>query len=273
VWDHLNNRGVADPVVLTLTAGSHAVTVYARDDGTRLDRLELESVRPLATLAGPPGVVNGAFVATLVFSESVTGLSPGDFSISGGTITGLAGSGASYTVTILPSAAAVDLSLSENSVTDGEGAGNFPSNPIRVTHRTPYEQWAFEAGLDGSTGSQLADEDTDGIAKLLEFAFNLDPAKPDAASYDPAVLPGSGLPRMMVGPGPVLSLQYLRRRGVAGLVYTPQFGSTLDDFAGTSAVGLVEPVDDDWERVTISDPAVSGAPCRFGRVVVTLAPP
>lgn len=273
VWDHLNNRGVADPVVLTLTAGAHTVTVYARDDGTRLDRLELESVRPLATLAGPPAVVNGAFVATLVFSESVTGLDPGDFWISGGTITGLAGSGASYTVTILPSAAAVDLSLSENAVTDGGGAGNFPSNPIRVSHRTPYEQWAFEAGLDGSAGAQLADEDADGIAKLLEFAFNLDPSKPDAATYDPAVVPGSGLPRMIVGPGPALSLQYLRRRGVAGLAYTPQFGSALDDFASTSAAGLVEPVDDDWERVTISDPAASGAPSRFGRVVVTLAPP
>lgn len=276
VWDYMNNRNVADPVVLNLAAGSHTLTVFGRDDGTRIDRLEFESVRPLASLSGPPGVVNGSFAATLVFSESVTGLAAEDFSITGGAITSLAGSGASYTLTIQPSGAAVTLSLPENAALDSGGAGNFPSNPLTVTHRTPYEQWAFDHGVDGGASSQLLDEDGDGIAKLLEYAFNLDPSDPDHFVYDSAEVPGSGLPRMIVSPGNpsgrLLSLQFLRRKASA-LTYTAQFGANLDDFTPALAPPLVESIDAVWERVTIADPGGSGPARRYGRVVVTLTPP
>jgi hypothetical protein len=86
-----------------------------------------------------------------------------------------------------------------------ESGGNHPSNPLTVIHRSPYEQWAFDFGADGTAASQFADEDGDGVVKLLEFAFNLDPTEADMAVYDPSVIPGSGLPRMVVSPGPVLS--------------------------------------------------------------------
>ena len=78
---------------------------------------------------------------------------------------------------------------------------------------------------------------------------------------------------MIVSPGPALSLQYLRRKGVAGLSYTPQFGATLDDFADAAGPPLIESMDADWERVTIADPAGSGPPQRFGRVVVIMGAP
>ena len=39
--DSLNNRLLADPITLKLVTGQHTVTVYAREDGTRLDTLEL----------------------------------------------------------------------------------------------------------------------------------------------------------------------------------------------------------------------------------------
>jgi uncharacterized repeat protein (TIGR03806 family) len=272
-WDYLNHRDVSDPVVLDLSAGPHTVTVFGRDDGTRLDRLELESVRPLATLGGPPGVVHGTFSASLQFSKSVTGLELADFSVSGGSLLALTGSGAAYTLTVAPGGPVVSLFLPGNSVVDAGGAGNHPSNPLAVTHRTPYEQWAFARGIDGSAASQSADGDGDGIAQLLEFAFNLDPAQPDRAEYDPAIAPGSGLPRMVVGPGPALALQYLRRKGVPGLVYTPRFGASLDDFADAGGPPVIESIDDDWERVTVADPAGAGPPRRFGRVGVALSPP
>ena len=272
-WDYLNNRNVADPVVLDLSAGSHTVTVYARDDGTQLDRLELESVRPLVTLAGPSGTVSGSFDVTVTFSESVTGLEAGDFAIAGGTAGLLSGSGASYTLAIAPTASTVAISLPENAATDSGGAGNLSANPLTVILRSPYEQWAFDHGVDESPTSQLADDDGDGIAKLLEFAFNLDPSAADRSTYDPAILPGAGLPRMIVGAGPTLSLQYLRRKGVAGLSYTAQFGSSLDDFANAGGSPVIESIDATWERVTISDVGGGTAPARFGRVVVTLAAP
>ena len=165
------------------------------------------------------------------------------------------------------------ISLPENSALDGGGAGNFASNPIAVTYRTTYEQWAYDHGVDGTADSQLSDEDNDGIPKLLEFAFNLDPAAADHAIYHPALHPASGLPVISVNPGPALMLEYLRRKGVPGLSYTPQFGSTLEDFTDATSSIVVESIDAEWERVTIADPAATGQPHRFGRVGVTLTYP
>ncbi|MEY4569939.1 MAG: hypothetical protein RLZZ398_1378 [Verrucomicrobiota bacterium] len=274
VWDYVNNRGGADPVILTLTAGTHTVTIYAREDGARLDRLELESVRPLATLATAKSVVNDGFTANLKFSESVTDLTAGDISITGGSVVSLTGSGTAYVVTVAPTSGTVVLSLPQNTVLDIDGVGNFASNSLAVTYRDSYQQWAFDHDVSGANESQLADEDGDGVAQLLEYAFNLDPAKADSALYHPTTQPSSGLPRMMVVPtdpaGQQLVLQYLRRKAVLGLSYTPQFSSTLDDF--TPAVGspVVETINADWERVTIGDSGSGSA--RFGRVVITLSP-
>ncbi|MEK7949373.1 Ig-like domain-containing protein [Luteolibacter soli] len=273
VWDLVSNFGGADPVVLNLTAGQHTVTVYGRDDGTRLARLELESVRPFAALTGPTGGVDGPFQATLEFSESVTGLGIGDFAVSGATVTAVNGSGSSYTVSLTPLAPVMTISLAQNTVTSGTGAGNFASNSILVVGSSAYQQWAALHGLDGLAGTQLADEDGDGIPKLLEFAFNLDPTKAKVSIYNPALLPASGLPRMFLAPGPVLTLQYIRRKGDTGLTYTPQFGSSPGVFTNAIGVPLVESLDADWERVTIPDSGAPGATKRFGRVLVTLAAP
>jgi glucose/arabinose dehydrogenase len=43
VWDEVNNRGVADPVLFSLTAGTHTVVVKQREDGAQLDRLLITS--------------------------------------------------------------------------------------------------------------------------------------------------------------------------------------------------------------------------------------
>ncbi len=276
VWDYVNDRTtIADPVILSLTAGTHTVTVYAREDGARLDRLELESVRPLATLATSKSVVDGWFTANLTFSENVTGLTASDLSITGGSVVSISSSGMAYVVTVAPSSGTVVFSLPQNTVMDTTSAGNFQSNSLAVTYRNPYQQWAYDHGVNGTDGSQLADEDGDGISKLLEFAFNLDPAKADAASYHPTSQPFSGLPRMSVVPGnptgQQLVLQYLRRKTVPGLSYTPQFSSALTNFTDAAAAPLIESINRDWDRVTIGDTG-TGSP-RFGRVVITLSPP
>jgi hypothetical protein len=71
--------------------------------------------------------------------------------------------------------------------------------------------------------------------------------------------------------GQQLVLQYLRRKAMAGLSYTPQFSSALDNFTAAAGAPVVESINTDWERVTIGDSG-SGSP-RFGRVRVTLLPP
>jgi len=44
VEDYVSDRGVADPVNIVLSAGVHHISVYVREDGARLDKLELEFV-------------------------------------------------------------------------------------------------------------------------------------------------------------------------------------------------------------------------------------
>jgi hypothetical protein len=43
VWDQVNNRNVADPVLFSLAAGTHTLVVKQREDGARLDRLLITS--------------------------------------------------------------------------------------------------------------------------------------------------------------------------------------------------------------------------------------
>jgi hypothetical protein len=39
IWDQVNNRGDSDPVVYSLAAGAHALTIKQREDGTKIDRI------------------------------------------------------------------------------------------------------------------------------------------------------------------------------------------------------------------------------------------
>ncbi len=53
---------------MTLTAGTHTVTVFAREDGMQLAKLELENVRPLATAKS---IVNGWFTDSYHLAATV----------------------------------------------------------------------------------------------------------------------------------------------------------------------------------------------------------
>ena len=175
----------------------------------------------------------------------------------------------------MPNAGTVAISLPENLAIDAGGAGNHASNPVSITYRTAYEQWAFDYGIDGTAASLMADDDHDGIEQLLEFAFNLDPTAADGNVYDPTIIPGSGLPGMIVSEvgGPAFSLQFLARKDIPGLSYEAQFGSALDDFSSVGTVPTVLDLGSGWQRVTVPDPAPDGQSRRFGRVVVTLSSP
>lgn len=77
--DSLSNRYLADPVSLKLPVGPHTVTVYLREDGTRLDKLQLvktgtysePAVPPLTAkpISGTIHVVDSSLVEELDFSQ------------------------------------------------------------------------------------------------------------------------------------------------------------------------------------------------------------
>ena len=52
--DYVSNRGGEDPVEVCLTAGTHTVAVYLREDGTRLDTIGLELARSGSCGEPPP---------------------------------------------------------------------------------------------------------------------------------------------------------------------------------------------------------------------------
>lgn len=276
-WDIANSsrNPLTNPLVFTLTEGAHTLEIYGRDDGTRLDRLELQPVRPLPQWTAPAIAVGTPFTLTLSFSESVAGLELSDFAITGGQVLGISGSGATYTIQVDAQAPTVLLMLPENAVTGISGNGNHASDPVAVVFRTHYQHWAIVRGVDDTPATRLLDEDGDGVPKLLEFAFNLNPAVADGRPFDPDASPLAGLPRALLdeeGGSPRLSLQFLRRKNATGLSYTPQFGSSPADLSAPGGAPVIESLGADWERVTVPDTA-DDAPRRFGRVRVTLDSP
>jgi hypothetical protein len=262
-WDYLNTRNGADPVVVALTAGTRRVTVYARDDGTRLDRLELESVRPLVVLNGPAGPVSGPFFVSVAFSETVTGLAATDFQLSGGTLDNLTGAGGSYQVRVTPSASSILLSLPENQVTDAESAGNFASNPYSVSVLTAYGLWAHGYGINVHPDGMNDDPDGDGFVNLLEYALGLDPGSGDGAiaSIKPA--------------GTELEYTYVRSISARedGTLYQVEWSDTLAP-GGWSADSVSEEITathGDTETVTAILPAGTSGK-RFVRLRVDASP-
>lgn len=87
-----------------------------------------DTTPPLASLTdNVPGTAAGNLTYTLAFSENVSGLEAGDFSIVNGHIVSIAGSGASYAVVVAPDAnieGAITLRLNAGAVTDAAGNPN-----------------------------------------------------------------------------------------------------------------------------------------------------
>lgn len=127
------------------------------------------------------------------------------------------------------------------------------------------------AGASASQQVAAADFDGDGISNFLEWAFNLDPTRRDAATLAPAT-GDKGMPFVrMVGQGSSrrLRVEFLRMKN-AGLHYEAQFASTLaaGDWSATAgSVIAVSDIDANWQRVVVED-SLEGQPRRFARVKV-----
>ena len=259
-----------DPLVLNLAAGTHTVTVYAREDGTRLDALRFVSERPLVTFTAPPVARAGETTSVGVsFSESVTGLVIGDFSVAGATIDSLTGAGANYTLIIRPTGTPVTLVLPENSVIDGAGNGNHLSKTATIQIHNLFEQWSLDSGLGTAGGDE--DPNHDGIVLLMDFLLNLDPLGTGAPTFDPSVGP-AGLPRVSTinlgGGQQRLRIEFPRNAAAvaAGYRYIAEFSDDLIAWESKETGSLV-PMDAEWGHMTIDDtPSTSARSRRFVRL-------
>src|SRR5690606_16859275 len=92
-----------------------------------------------------------------------------------------------------------------------------------------YATWAHGFGVPFTSEAGL-DSDKDGIPDLVEFAFNMDPAKQDTAQLS-GQSDTSGLPRTSLsgsGAERRLQVEFLRRKGPsgAGLTYITEFADS-----------------------------------------------
>ncbi|MBL9048654.1 MAG: hypothetical protein JNK19_00895 [Tabrizicola sp.] len=120
-FDLVVNDGVQDSV-----ADSVTVTVTAPVDVSR----------PSVTLAGMPASVlpGNSVTISASFSETVTGLALGDFTVTGGSATGLSGSGSAYSVTLLADGSGpLTITLPANMAFDVASNGNLASNTLSAT--------------------------------------------------------------------------------------------------------------------------------------------
>jgi len=108
------------------------------------------------TNAGVP--VYGPFAVKVDFTEPVTGVSAGQFLVSNGQVTGLGGSGQSYTVIITPQVrGAVDVQYAANQVVGATSQGNYASNPLSVSFDPMNQFLATWLLFDEGSGSTTAD--------------------------------------------------------------------------------------------------------------------
>lgn len=144
-----------------------------------------------------------------------------------------------------------------------------------------FSEWSESVFTEAELENPLisgpaADPDFDGISNLLEFAFNMDPK---SGSDDRMLIPSTGtagLPAVTVdapdepnSEPPVVKIEFLRRKN-SDLTYMPQFSSSLEsgDWGAPQQQPTVVSIDDEWERVTVTDTPPPTASRRFARVVV-----
>lgn len=132
---------------------------------------------------------------------------------------------------------------------------------------TPYFLWANTAGLTGNNLALTAAPGRDGIANLLKYAFNLNPAQPDIRWLEPNT--GlAGLPSAPSVSGGTFRFEYLRRKG-SSLTYTPKKSTQLTTWLPFTSVPTLTSIDANWERVIHQEP-LSSAGQVFSTVEVTL---
>ncbi|MBL9153438.1 MAG: PQQ-dependent sugar dehydrogenase [Verrucomicrobiales bacterium] len=108
-------------------------------------------------LAGGSAVVNGPFSVTVTASEPIQGLTSADWTIDGGLVTGVTGSGVNWTVSVSPNRAGPgSLTLASDRITDLNGNANRAlaapltwSLQIITDPATLIANGDFETGLTG----------------------------------------------------------------------------------------------------------------------------
>ncbi len=108
-----------------------------------------DATRPGVTLSAPAGPFNAPFRSSVEFTEVVSGLTAGDFTATGATISDLQGSGSSYSVLVTPTVQGpVQVDLPQDAAVDSVGNGSAAAEPLLRSHDsvTPTVELTAPAG-------------------------------------------------------------------------------------------------------------------------------
>lgn len=265
------------PHTFVLKAGTHSIDLYAADDGTRIDRLELIPLMPIPRWIGDGRRSDSPLEITLEFTNDVTGLEISDFHISDETVVKIVGTGRRYRIIVESSGNYIYLSLKKDAVLDSAGRTNPASPPILLHYVNTYQQWATDHGADDSESSDNLDKDGDGIGQLLEYALGLDPNVSDRKILNLFDQYPFGLPQVNQSHeenATYLSMTFLRRIGGLPLVYSVEFTSDFVTYNSQSSfLYMNEPISETWEKITAYDYTATGLEkARFVRLRVAREP-
>jgi len=142
---------------------------------------------PTPTIAGPGGPVTGAFPITITFSEAVTGFTSTDLTVTGGTASGFAGDGTSYSATITPTATGpVTVAIAADAATAVVGTGGSLAAQYAVTADLP-DPLAAGITLSPTTVTVREDAGTASYTIVLDTqpAATVRVTPGDRARFDP----------------------------------------------------------------------------------------
>ncbi|SEP27750.1 HYR domain-containing protein, partial [Salinihabitans flavidus] len=117
-----------------------------------------DATPPTVRITGEPGslAATTGFTVTVTFSESVTGFEPSDIVATNANVTGLSGSGAVYSATLMASGTGdVGLFVPANSAVDASGNGNLVSNTVSIADITVERTQELIAGYMQTRANQL----------------------------------------------------------------------------------------------------------------------
>jgi len=97
-----------------------------------------DTIPPSVNLTAPTSSTTSPIPLAIAFSETVTGLSAGDFVVSNGSIGSLAGGGEHFSASVTPiTAGPVTIQLPADVVSDAAGNGSLVSNVAQINYQPP----------------------------------------------------------------------------------------------------------------------------------------
>ena len=171
VWKEQTFGQAGSPSNYTLNASGRYVRIQMEGSGyLTLAEVEVfactedstnpgtDNTAPTVSLSTNNLTVSSNFDVNVSFNESVSGLTPNDFSISNGYAVGLTGSGQNYTLQVSPyNYGTVGIQLADNRATDAAGNGNTFSNYLNVTYGAVNNGDVYQPGVSVYTSSYYVD--------------------------------------------------------------------------------------------------------------------